>query len=264
MNVIRFLFSKWFLINLAIASAIFLLLFFLVNMQLAKITNHGQQIEVPELRGFTIDSIDDLIAQGSFRIQLIDSLYDETMEPGAILLQNPLPGSKVKENRRIYLTINTLNPPMIELPALINKSARQVEATIGILGLKIKDKVYRDSPYNNLVLDVLYENESVGKGAKLPLDARLSLVIGNSGRLPMVNLPNLLNHTASEADSILRLSGLELGIMVECEQCMTPKDSIQALIYRSSPQYKTDKKVRLGSTIDFWATTLMPDTLILQ
>jgi beta-lactam-binding protein with PASTA domain len=263
MNLLRFIFSKWFLINLGISMVMVFLIYILISWQLGRYTHHGQEIAVPELVGKSLHEVDSLLGIGNFIAEIVDSLYDENKLPGEILMQNPASGSFVKENRRIYLTINTQYTPTIQLPELINQSARQVEATIPILGLKVGEHIYKTSPYHNLVLDVLYNGESVGKGGELPMNAVLSLVIGQSGSLPLVDLPSILDRTLDEADSLLIANNLELGLTVECLACETELDSLQARVYRTNPQYKPGKQVRLGSTIDVWLTNepISQDTL---
>jgi beta-lactam-binding protein with PASTA domain len=264
MNLLRFIFSKWFLINIAIAIAIVIVSFFFINYQLANYTHHGEEIEVPDFRGYSSDSILSLVDDELFRIKIIDSLYDKEMAPGAIILQNPVPGSMVKENRSIYVTINALKAPNILLPPMVNRSSRQVIATLKVLGIQIKNMEYKTSPFDNLVLDVLYNGESVAEGAELPVNAQLTLIIGTSNNLPFVTLPDLTNFRPGRADTLLTEIGLNLGIMVDCNECFTSEDSASALIYRTSPQYKPEYRVRMGSTIDYWISPISADSLLFK
>lgn len=262
MNLLRFIFSKWFVLNVAIAVVLVAISFFFINNRLANYTHHGQTIEVPDFRGYSFDSIADIMKENEFRMKIVDSLYDKELAPGVIILQNPTPGSLVKKNRSIYFTINARNTPNILLPVLVNQSSRQVIATLNVLGIQIKEKKYKTSPYDNLVLDVLYQGESVAEGAELPVNSELTLIIGTSNNLPMVPLPELINLRPGQADTLLRELGLNLGLMIDCNECFTAEDSASALIYRTSPQYNPDKSVRIGSTIDYWISPLPADSLL--
>ena len=264
MNFFRFLFSKWFIINVAIAIAVVIVSFIVINNRLANYTHHGQEIEVPDFRGYPSDSVSDIIAKSKFRMKIIDSLYDKELKPGAIILQNPVPGSMVKESRSIYFTINTHNPPNILLPSMVNQSSRQVVATLNVIGIQIKRKIYRSSPFNNLVLDVLYKGESVADGAEIPINSELTLVIGTNNNQPLVTLPDLNKLKPSEASTLLKEKGLSLGLMIDCNECFTGNDSASAVIYRTSPQYKPNKRVRLGSKIDYWITAQPVDSLLFK
>ena len=264
MNFFRFLFSKWFLINVAIAIVVVIVSFIVINNRLAKYTYHGQEIEVPDYRGYPSDSIEDILDKTKFRMKIIDSLYDKEIKPGAIILQNPVPGSMVKENRSIYFTINAHNAPNILLPPMVNQSSRQVVATLNVIGIQIKRKIYKTSPFNNLVLDVLYNGKSVAEGAEIPINSELTLVIGTNNNMPMVTLPDLNMLKPNEARILLQEKGLNLGLMIDCNECFSGEDSATAVIYRTSPQYKPDKRVRLGSSIDYWITAQSVDSLLFK
>ena len=264
MNLLRFIFSKWFLINIGLAILVVILSFYIINKRLADYTHHGESIEVPDLRGYSSDSIADLLSRKKFRMIIIDSLYDKELASGAIILQNPAPGSLVKENRSIYFTINARQAPNILLPAMVNQSGRQVIATLKVLGLQVEKKKYKTSPFDNLVLDILYNGESVAEGAELPVNSKLTLIIGTSNNLPLVSMPNLNNLRPGLADTLLLNMGINLGLMIDCNQCFTAEDSASALIYRTSPQYKPNKRVRIGSTIDYWVSPLPADSLLFK
>ena len=260
-NLIRFLFSRRFLINLGIAIVLIVVSFIIINQKLKSYTRHGQEIEVPDFRGHDLNELQELSAAQNFRLKVIDSLYDAGMEPGAVIHQNPKPGSLVKENRTIYLTINMHSPPIVLLPPLVNQSSRQVEATIHILGLNVREKKFEPSPYENLVLDVLYNGESVAEGAEVPLNSELDLIIGTNNNLPWVVMPDIRNLKPAKADTVLMDAGLNLGRLIDCSGCYSGKDSTEAVIYKTNPQYKPDKKVRLGSSIDYWISPEPVDSL---
>ena len=264
MNLFSFLFSKWFLINVAAAVVVVIVAFIVINNRLANYTHHGQEIEVPDFRGYSSDSIADILDKTKFRMNIIDSLYDKELMPGAIILQNPSAGSMVKENRSIYFTINAHNAPNILLPPMVNQSSRQVVATLNVLGIQIRRRIYRSSPFNNLVLDVLYNGKSVAEGAEIPINSELTLVIGTNNNQPMVALPDLNKLKPSEADKLLKEKGLSLGLMINCNECFTSEDSASAVIYRTSPQYKPDKRVRLGSSVDYWISSQSVDSLLFK
>ena len=47
---------------------------------------------------------------------MTDSIFFKELPRGTVAKQNPKPGSKVKEYRRIYLTMNAVNPEMVTMP----------------------------------------------------------------------------------------------------------------------------------------------------
>lgn len=261
MGLFRFIFSKSFLINLGIAFLLFVLGIFYVQYRMANLTLHNEEIGVPDFRGLQVGSIEELLEQKKLRMTVTDSLFDRNLEPGAIIQQDPDPGDMVKENRRIYFTINAHSPPIVMLPPLVDQSKRQALATLEILELVADTITYKISPYNNLVLDVLYRGRSVAEGADLPLGSHVRLIIGESSDLPKVVMPDLTGLRMHQLDSALSAYSLGLGLIIDCIGCENARDSSMAKVFKTYPQYKLNKRVRMGSSVDIWLTSLSNDTI---
>ena len=93
-------------------------------MYLPSVTNHGETITVPDLEGIHIDEIDEFLTKRNLRYEVFtDSGYTDEYEPLTILKQYPNPGSKVKESRKVFLTLNALNPPKVKMPDLVDEIA---------------------------------------------------------------------------------------------------------------------------------------------
>jgi beta-lactam-binding protein with PASTA domain len=166
----------------------------------------------------------------------------------------------VKENRRIYFTINAHAAPMVRIPPLVDQSKRQALATLEILEIEATVS-YKVSLYDGLVLDVIYDGQSVAEGGSLPLGSKVELVVGESNDLPRVLMPNLVGLSFYELDSALQAYSLNLGMIIDCISCETELDSINARVIRTYPQYKEDKRVKMGSVVDIWLSNAPSDTL---
>ena len=83
------------------------------------------------------------IYKQSLKAVAIDSSYVKGMPPGSILEQNPAGGSKVKEGRTVYLTINMDSAPKVSVPDIMdNSSLRQAEAKLRALGFRVTEPEY--------------------------------------------------------------------------------------------------------------------------
>ena len=91
------------------------------------ITNHWETITVPDLKGLNYDEIDDYLTQRNLKYEIIpDSSFTTDYPPLSVIFQNPIEGKKVKEGRKIYLTLNSIKPPKIKMPklALLREESR--------------------------------------------------------------------------------------------------------------------------------------------
>ena len=115
----------------------------------------------------------------SLKSIVIDSSYVKGIPPGAILEQNPAGGSKVKEGRTVYLTINADSAPQVAVPDIMdNSSLRQAEAKLRALGFKVTDPAYI-SGEKDWVYSIKYRGRTLQAGEKVPHEAVLTLCVGN-------------------------------------------------------------------------------------
>ena len=98
-----------------------LLILFFFYVYLPTTTNHGESITVPDLEGVNVEDLDRFLLERDLRFEVLeDSGFSTDYPPHTVLKQFPLPNSKVKENRKIYITLNSTNPPEVRMPDLVD------------------------------------------------------------------------------------------------------------------------------------------------
>lgn len=141
-------------------------------------TGHGEEVSVPDVRGrFYLTAADEL-RLGGFEVEIADSVYDSKSRPGYVVDQNPGPRAVVKPGRLIYLTINALSPKTVTLPRLTDISSRQARAILEGLGLSDIVEVPVVSEFKDLVTGVEFNGRPVSAGARVPVNARITLKVG--------------------------------------------------------------------------------------
>src|SRR6185295_18060431 len=81
-------------------------------------TNHGEEVTVPNLTGLNVVQLEAILAPFQLRYEVGDSSYSADHPPLTVLQQFPKPGHKVKENRKIYVSINRSSTPTLPVPNL--------------------------------------------------------------------------------------------------------------------------------------------------
>lgn len=184
MSFIKFLFSKTFLTQLVLALLALALIIFILLQWLDFTTNQDQRIEVPNLSRLTLDRVDDRLDELDLRREVLDSAnYNPDYPPYSVIDQVPEPGKHVKENRKIYLTLNPSGHRTIEIPPnLIRRTRRQVEPTLRSLGFEIGDITYKPDVSND-VLELRHKGQKLEPGMQLKETSKIDLVVGDgSGR----------------------------------------------------------------------------------
>lgn len=181
MNFIRFIFSKAFLYQLVLALVALIVLVFLLLQWLSVTTNHGQQIEVPDLSKFDLDIVEKKLSEMNLRFEVLDSAtYNPNFPPYSVIEQIPAAGNFVKENRKIYLTINPSDYPKIQLPDnILDNTLRQVEPYLLSMGFQIGKVTKKPHYARNRVLHLFHLRDTLQGGDFLKKTSIVDIEIGD-------------------------------------------------------------------------------------
>lgn len=179
MSLIKFIFSKVFLIQLALAALALVVFAFLVMQWLNFSTNQDQRIEVPDLSKLTLNVVEDRLDELDLRYEILDSAnFNPDYPRYAVIDQVPEAGKYVKENRKIYLTLNPSGFRKVVVPDLIRRTRRQVEPTLRSLGFVIGDITFKPDISDD-VLELRYNGRLVNPGEELMKTSVIDLVLGD-------------------------------------------------------------------------------------
>lgn len=142
-------------------------------------THHNQAIEVPDLKGLQPEEAELILKKKDLRLQIADSVYSKNVAPGSVVEMIPPAGSKVKQNRIVFLTINAKTSQTVEVPDMFEISQRQAEATLRSLGFVIDSIEYVPYQYKGLVINILNNGNIVEPGKRLPMGSHLWLQVGD-------------------------------------------------------------------------------------
>lgn len=196
--------NKFFWLNIIGMIVLTVLLLLGVMKWLDLYTRHGEAVVVPDVKGMTVDEASKMFRDHGLICIVSDSTYVKKQPAGIVLELNPGVGQKVKEGRTIYLTINTLNIPLREVPDVAdNSSLRQAQAKVLAAGFKLNE-VETVSGEKDWVYGVKYKERLLTAGEKIPLGASLTLMVGNGMedtlKVDSLNL-DTVGPDASEASS---------------------------------------------------------------
>jgi len=248
MGFFYFLGQKKFYLHFLIAIVLAIVLLWAVLMSLDVFTRHGDVYIVPDFKGKTVPQlIDDNYAE-FFDLQVIDSIYDKRNEKGTVIIQNPLPGAKVKQGRNVYLTIVAEAPENVAMPNLKNLSLRQALVTLESNDLPVGQLEYVDYFARNAVVDQLLKGEPIEAGTEIPKGTAIDLMVGKGRMDAKVPLPLLIALTPEQAKRTLHFASLNLGR----EYFMDDKDLEHARVYKTSPEALTKDMLDLGQKVKVW------------
>ena len=183
MSIIKFFISKSFFKQLALALVMIVVLVFLVLKWLDSSTNKGEFKMVPNLTGQSVSVAKMALEKEDLVLVVQDSAnFNPDYPRYSVIEQDPKANTKVKENRKIYLTLNPSGYRKIIVPELKQRTFRQAKPTVEALGFKVGKKTYIDNIAEDVVLGLEYKGKPLEAGSKLPKTAVIDFILGNGNR----------------------------------------------------------------------------------
>ena len=180
MSLQKFLFSFTFIKQVLIAVLIICVSLFLFMFWIGFTTNHGEEIIVPNLSKMTLEQAEDKLDELNLDYELLDTVdYNAAYPKLSVVQQDPDPGAKVKQNRVIYLKINSSTYSKVRIPDLIQKTYRQAVPTLLALGLEVGDTTYIPNLAKDMVLEMKMNGQPVKAGLQVLKMSKISLVLGD-------------------------------------------------------------------------------------
>ena len=247
-GLFRFIISRKFFIQLAIAAGIVIVLFFVLTRYLSVYTQHGQELTVPDFNGMTLHQIDSAGYGDVYDFYVIDSMYDDNNKKGAVVIQSPLPGTTVKRGRNIYFTIVASTPEMVIMPDLKDLTLRQAINILESGNLKTGKLIYKPSFDKNAVLEQFFSGDTIHPGDTLVKGSAIDLIVGTGDRNYRIPVPFLIGMTREDAIYELNIASFNLGN----EFYM---DSIQdefSRVYMQEPMWNTEISYFPGDSVHLW------------
>jgi eukaryotic-like serine/threonine-protein kinase len=226
-----------------------LMLFFFFFVYLPTTTNHGETIQVPNIKGMKLNEVEAFLEDHHLRSFVNDSSYDADREPFVVTVQEPAAGSRVKEGRKIYLTYNMKTPPTIKMPKLVDLSVKAAQMILKSHGLRLGEIKSVPDLAQNSVLKQVVNGKDVAPGAPVAKGAVVDLVIGDGLGNAQFQIPNVVGMPVDEATTLLVGAGLQLGVT----QYMNPTNGEpEGTVLRQRPAASPGAMIRVGELVDIW------------
>ena len=172
---------KKILLNIAVSLIVLIVLVLVVLFALHSYTRQDQLIEVPDVRGLDISKAAPFIESAQLTYDVIDSVFDKKGVSGAIKETIPTAGSKVKQGRKIFVTIYAYSAQTGVIPSVTDISLRQVMAMLEGLGFESVRVEYVTGQYKDLVIGLKAYGRDLAPGERVPLSTPMRIIVSNGG-----------------------------------------------------------------------------------
>lgn len=260
-EVFLFVTSVVFLKNFAMMLAVVVGFALFSNWFLGCYTNHGESVQVDDFIGMHVADAERHGSDKDFEFVVLDSVWTEGKPSGIILKQVPKPLSRVKEGRKIYITV-TGEPDAYRLPE-IKLSAYDFDRyskKIAMNGVKfrVKERVFDRKQAENSILYFYHngkkvtENEVKSGYYVMPGDVLEFVVTEQTSN--ELQAPDIVCMNYAAAEFLISSSNLIIGTVNEDGAI-----SNQSTAYVSRQDPPAGEPVQMGMQITVWITQTLPD-----
>lgn len=240
--------------NLVVAVVLVVVMLVGAMIFLNVVTQHNKEISVPDFSNMTVVEAEQAADKAGVRVEVKDSVFVKRMKRGAVYRQNPVAGAKVKNGRRVVLTINAVNAKKVTMPNLVGLSLRQAKAELMSRGLVLNRLVYVKDMATNNVLKQIRGAREIEPGTMIDSESKIDLVLGLNdidNRTYVPDVTGLKNLSAVEAlyDHSLNIKDLKFDKTVKDYD-----DSLNAMVYRQMPEPSDSVSVAMGDEVMLYMT----------
>jgi len=168
-----------FFVNFLLMLAVLLLVLFGTLKWLSHYTRHNEVVLVTDVKGLTIEDAASFFENNGLRYHIIDSVFSKDVAPGTIVELTPNVGSKVKEGRIVFVTLNALTSQVETIPDVEDMSFRQAYALLRARGFDAVEIKYVPGDFKDLAIAVELRGRVLKAGEKVPLTSPLVLKVSN-------------------------------------------------------------------------------------
>lgn len=207
-------------------------------------TRHDVSVTVPDVTSHTFSEAREILQQKSLQAERQQAQrFNPNVPQNEVVDQNPPPDAPVKPGRRIYLTVNEGQTPVVRLPSLEGTSIREAKNRLQALGLTVGE-VQPDSipaPYPNTITGQSpAPGDSIRKGSEV--DLWFSRGIGEA----MATVPDVTGLTLQAARDTLLSRRLRFVIVdAPADSALADSLQVQAQNRPAGTQVREGTELRL-------------------
>jgi len=214
-------------------------------------TRHGVAVRVPNVENQSFEKAKRIAQNRNLTVKRQVGRYNPNVAQNIVVDQNPPPDADVKPGRRVYLTVNAGEVPMVDVPDFNGISVREAKNRVSSVGLKV-GSVRPDSipsPYSNTIT-----RQKPEPGDSLKTGGAVDLWYSTGLGTDTVQVPSIVGRTVKEAQDLLLQQKLR-AIVVNPRTPMSTQDTSQAADTSSTTLFvrrqgrAPETKVRAGTEI---------------
>lgn len=165
-------------------------------------------VQVPNIEGKSLTEARKMVSEvGLNLLENEERVFSEELAENYIVTQQPTAGERIKQSRPLNITVSK-GPQLIEIPSFVGNSLRKALLELDNLSLNSGDiqYIFRLSDDPGTVI-----NQIPAAGAEVEKGSEITLFVSRGERDISVRMPDLTGLQQTEAVSLIRGKGLNIG-----------------------------------------------------
>ena len=184
--------DNWIARNLILAAAFIIVLIISASVLLRVVTKHGKTVTAPDFTNLTVAEAQELAHSSHVSVKVVDSVFVRRLSGGVVYRQLPKAGSKVKEGRSIFLTINSVVPRKVVMPNLYGYSVTEARSELQNRGLNMGYLNYVRDIATNTVLEQMVDGVEVKAGDLVVSGSTVDLTVAVASEDNRTEVPRVI------------------------------------------------------------------------
>lgn len=170
------------------------------------------EVEVPNVVDRTIAEARKILEEKRLRLEVLQSINDDSVAAGRIISQDPVAREIRKENREVSVVVS-LGPAMSVVPNIIGEDYRSAEIILGNEGLSIGDNM--SYAYSDSVAQGRIMRQDPKAGGTVKTGTPVSIVLSRGPEPKEVQIPDFMGKRLEEITVDLERLELSIGMVYE-------------------------------------------------
>lgn len=170
-------------------------------------TKHGEEYELIDVTTRPLPEAIEVLKDEGFNPVVVDSVYDVNYSPGVVVRQNPLPFTRVKKGRRIYLVVSISDKP-IYMPNLIGATVKDAEFRLKDHSLELNRIIY---DFSEFYASGVVINQSAPAGESVERNQKINLTVSLGPPPASMEVPTLVGKSLIHVRKELEAIGVAIG-----------------------------------------------------
>ncbi len=195
-------------IGIGIALALLLMALGYFGFSMAQRALKVPEAEVPKIVGMTLEEAEEELAKSNLKLEVEETVFDDEVEEGRIISQDPEEGTKVKVENPIRVVVSG-GQEMVEVPQVTNEDLKTAQLMLEKEGLQVgqvKEEYSSEVQENKVIRQTPEAGESV------VTNTIVDLVISKGKEPEKILLENYEGQKRDEVVKTLSLYNLETTI----------------------------------------------------